>query len=80
MPNGNQCVYVIDEPTRQALLMILSKAIHPSVSFEQVSRILAHLDTMTPVPVEQPHPHGMPDNDGCGGHIHQDPDEDDQDG
>ena len=71
-------IYVIDEQIRQALIAIISKAVHPSVPFEQVSSIKQHLEGMQPVQVMQGPPaqegavahmrgsYTGPDNNGCG--------------
>lgn len=46
-------IYVIDEQVRQALIAIITKAVHPNVSFEQVDTIRRHLEEMKPVQVRE---------------------------
>lgn len=58
-------IYVIDETIRQAVLAIISKAVHPSISFDQVSAIRSRLEGLKPVRVMEgaPSPEGSTDAD-----------------
>ena len=62
MPNN---IYVIDDPLRQALITIISKAVHPGVPFEQVESIRSRLISMNPVSIIDPQneTHIVPDED-----------------
>jgi len=78
MEQEQQVVYVIDESMRKALLAIISKAVHPNVSFEQVDVVRKHLEDLKPVQVMNAPPPQVepargplqtytgPDTDGCG--------------
>lgn len=53
-------IYVIEESVRQALIAIINKAVHPSISFDQIDSIRSHLESLKPVRVME----GIPDSDG----------------
>lgn len=44
-------IYVITEQVRQALITVITRAVHPNSSFEQINGILVHLNGLSPVQV-----------------------------
>lgn len=72
-------IYVIDEKTRQALILIISKGVHPTVAFDQIEAVKRMLEELKPVQVmDEPKVHVKrgyrgPDNDNCGSIDEQPP-------
>jgi len=50
MGERQEPIYVITEPIRQALLAVVVKAIHPTISFDQINSLKEHLISLQPVP------------------------------
>lgn len=48
---GGEPIYVINESVRQAVLAIITRAVHPRVPFDQVDAIRIHLANLRPVQV-----------------------------
>ena len=55
---SDQNIYVIDEQMRRAILAVITKAVHPNVSFDQVDAIKSHLETLKPALIVDELPSG----------------------
>jgi len=49
----DQKVYVISEDVRQAILSIIIKGTHPSISYEQISSVKQYMENLEPVQIMQ---------------------------